>query len=148
MSINIKFDIDTTSAQGKVAGISQQVQQQQTTMDKVWNNVKTNYTYYNQLGSIVLNNLAKAAKGTAALSTIQGLQTAQTAIVGQIAVFQTAKQAAAAFATGNVLSGAVLSTISAMLQLSVASALAAAIESNKITSQAEEIRRQLDAYNV
>jgi len=148
MSINIKFDIDTASAQGKVNALKQQVAVQQTVAERTWQNVKTNYTYYSQLSSLVLSNLARAAEGSAALSAIQGLQAAQTAIIGEIAVFQTGKQAVAAFVGGQFGQAALLGIISAMLQASVIAALKAQIDAMRLGRMAEEIRRQLDAYNV
>ena len=148
MSVSIRFNIDDAAAQSKLLQLKQGVTAQETKMQQVWNNVKMNYTYYSQLSSIILTNLAKAAEGTAALSAIQGLQVAQTAIVGEIAVFMSAKQAAAAFASGNIPGGIALSVISAMLQVSVAAALTAAIEGNRVTNQADEIARQMEMYNV
>lgn len=148
MSISIKFDIDVASAQSQMLQLSQGVQKQKNAIQKGWQSIKTNYVYYSQLSSILLSNLAKAAESTSALSAIQGLQIAQTAIIGQIAVFQTAKQAAAALFGGNIPGFLALSAIAAALQLSVAAALNAAIESDFLTRQSEEIRRQFDAYNI
>lgn len=148
MSVHIKFDTDSASADAKILAMKKQTAAAETEWNKLSNNIKTNYTYYSQLSSIILSNLAKAAEGTASLGIIQGMQVAQTAIVGEIAVFQTGKQAAAAFVSGNVLGGVALSAIAAMLQLSVAAALAAAIEQNRVTNQAEEIARQMEMYNV
>ena len=151
MSVTIRFNIDDAAAQSKLLQLKQGVTAQETKMLQVWNNVKTNYTYYSQLSSIILTNLAKAAEGTAALSAIQGLQIAQTAIVGEIAVGMTARQAAAAFASplpGMRIAGIALSAIAVMLQVSVAAALAAAIENIRITNQADEIARQMEAYNI
>lgn len=151
MSINIRFDVDVASAQSKLVALKQGVAIQENKMNQVWNNVKTNFMFYSQLSSIILSNLAKAAEGTAALSAIQGLQIAQTAIVGEIAVGMTIKQAAAAFASplpGMRVTGLTLSIIATMLQASVVAALSAAIENMRITSQADEIARQLEMYNV
>jgi len=146
--INIKFNIDQATAQSQIQGLKQQVATQENKMQQVWNNVKTNYTYYTQLSSIVLSNIARAAKGSAELARIQGFQAAQTAIVGEIAVFQTAKQASAALISGNIFGAISLGAISVMLQASVVAALTAQIESMQLGKEAEEIRRQMDAYNV
>lgn len=151
MSINIRFDVDVASAQSKLLALKQGVAIQENKMNQVWNNVKTNYMFYSQLSSIILTNLAKAAEGSAALSAVQGLQIAQTAIIGEIAVGMTIKQALAAFASplpGMRAVGITLSAIAAMLQASVASALVAGITGMRITSQADEIARQLEMYNV
>lgn len=138
------------SAQSQMQLLGQGVQKQQNLIQKGWQSIKTNYIYYSQLSSIILQNLSKAAEGTSALSAIQGLQIAQTAVIGQIAVFQTGKQALAALFAPipNIPGFLALSAISAALQVSVAAALNAAIESNIIARQSEEIRRQFDAYNI
>jgi len=149
LSIPIKFDIDTTTAETKVAGLIGTVDKVENKTEKIWNNVKTNYTYYNQLASIALSNLAKAAEGTAALGYIQAAQVAQTAIVGQIGAIQIGLQAAAAFATpGMQMQGLILTSIATALQMTVLSATAAQIQSSLAEKQAEDIRRQIEAYTI
>ncbi len=148
MSLNYTatLDIDCAPAKKKVDKVDKDLKKLEQKASKAWTRNRATYAYYGQLANILLRNLEQAAAGTERLALIQGLQAGTTAVLGEVAVYQTAMQAAGAFAAGNFMGALALGTISASLQGSIIAALAQKLESSAVAQQAMRIKNQMRSY--
>lgn len=145
-AINIQAVIDKTQC-------DDEIRKMQSSVDATGNAINQNklkltqlWSYGNQIVTLILNNVRRAAKGTKLEAEVQEalgyVQLAQ----GEWAVIMAAKQLANAYATGNIPQAIILSMIVASMQTSVVLAQINREAARTAREEAERLHEYVEMY--
>ena len=147
MSLNFKIGLDTQPIKNEVFNVKKMVAGVDAELEKTKVKAMTYWSYINQITSMAMSMLANVAETEAEQQTIRTLQFAQQTIMGEISFLQIGFQAAAAYASGNIAQGVMLSMLAAGMQATIVRNIAAEVESRRIQASMEQIKAELEAYS-
>ena len=142
----IPLDIDTTAGTAKAKALKNDVDQVDEEIDKSKAKLSAYWQYGNQITSILLTQLARAAEGTKAQAAIQLMTNAAAKIQAEYSIIQTGLMSQAAFVSGNIPSSILLGTIAAGMQSLVIQQIVNEQQIKQAKKSAAELARQLKSY--
>ena len=147
--VPISFDIDTSKALSQAQVVKGQAAQAQQSIDQQRIKVMSYWTYFNQLASMSLNMLGKAAEGTAAQSKIAGIIGGLQIAQAEVAIYQALLQASAfAVTPGGQIKAGMLYAIAALMQANVIKMSITRAQQSTAQRQAELMRREIESYGM
>ena len=147
MSLNFKIGLDTQPIKNEVFNVKKMVAGVDAELEKTKVKAMTYWSYINQVTSMAMSMLANVAATEAEQQSIRTAQLVQQTIMGEISVAQMGFQAAAAYASGNIAQGVMLSMLAAGMQATIVRNIAAEVESRRIQASMEQIKAELEAYS-
>jgi len=144
--VPVTFDIDVSKIQGQVAVVKSQAAQLKASNDQQRINVMATWAYFNQIASLSLNMLGKAAEGTAAQAAIAGIVSGLQIAQAEATVIQTLLQASGFVATSQYGRATALFAIAALMQTSIVTMIINRQAQRAAADEAEELARQIATY--
>jgi len=145
-AIKGKIILDSSDADNKIKGLDIKATKLDEGLEKTKQKLALIWSYGNQIATMLLNNISRAAEGAREQAKIQeilaGIQIAQQ----EVSIASTQLQAAAAFASGNILQGILLQSITIMMQTGLITAEMKRVETQRAQERAESLRTQMEAY--
>ena len=147
MSFNIDVNLSGTgTAQASINQTAGEIKKLDEEMAERRTRIMAAWSFFNQISSMALSNLAGISKDQRFISAIQTAQFVQSKVMGEIAVVQTGLQALAAFGTGNIAGGTLLTILSLGLQATILASISAEIKSRQTEALSERLMQQIESY--
>lgn len=139
--------MDVSGTKSKLIDLKSDTAKIDTELEKTKVKAMTYWSYINQVTSMALSMLSNVAETEAEQQSIRTAQLVQQSIMGEISFLQIGFQAAAAYASGNIAQGVLLSMLAAGMQSTIVRNIAAEVESRRIQASMEQIKAELEAYS-
>lgn len=144
--IQIPVTANITQAQQALNQLTGQTQKLDNDVKKTEFNLFRMYTYSTHIAALIARSIERGMRGTEAatnaMAWLQGIQFANS----QIAAVSTALQAKAAFGTGNIVGGIMLSATAVMMENNAIQLYQQQRETVRLQQSIQNIRSQYEAW--